>query len=72
MAQLDLVKLFTSSTLFVVRNDDRSIYTWRGARVGSLHDIKQVFLLHGAVHTVYLRETYRSTPLIVLAAERVI
>jgi superfamily I DNA/RNA helicase len=68
MAQLDLVKLFTSSTLFVVRNDDRSIYTWRGARVGSLHDIKQ----HGAVHTVYLRETYRSTPLIVLAAERVI
>jgi DNA helicase II / ATP-dependent DNA helicase PcrA len=70
--QLDLVKLLTSSTLFVVGDNDQSIYSWRGAHVGSLHDVQQDFSSYGAVHTVHLRENYRSTPNIVRAAERVI
>ncbi|KAG7337066.1 ATP-dependent DNA helicase PcrA [Nitzschia inconspicua] len=70
--QLDLVKLLTSSTLFVVGDSDQAIYTWRGAHVGSLHDVKQEFSSYGDIHTVFLKENYRSTANIVRAAERVI
>ncbi|KAL3911338.1 MAG: hypothetical protein SGILL_007318, partial [Bacillariaceae sp.] len=70
--QLDLVQLLTSSTLFVVGDADQSIYSWRGAHVGSLHDVKKDFASFGDVHTVYLKENYRSTSNIVRAAERVI
>lgn len=70
--QLDLVKLLTSSTLLVVGDADQSIYSWRGAHVGNLNDVKSDFSSIGEVHTVYLKENYRSTSNIVQAAERVI
>jgi DNA helicase-2/ATP-dependent DNA helicase PcrA len=70
--QMDLVKLLTSSSLFVVGDADQSIYSWRGAHVRSLHDVKTEFESYGEVSTVYLKENYRSTSNIVKAAEKVI
>mmetsp|Transcript_44376 Transcript_44376/g.107331 ORF Transcript_44376/g.107331 Transcript_44376/m.107331 type:complete len:1428 (-) Transcript_44376:31-4314(-) len=70
--QMDLVKLLTSSSLFVVGDADQSIYSWRGAHVRSLHDVKPEFEPYGEVRTVFLKENYRSTSNIVKAAEKVI
>jgi DNA helicase-2/ATP-dependent DNA helicase PcrA len=72
-SQMDLIKLLTSSSLFVVGDADQSIYSWRGAHVGSLADFADEFKNYmGGVHTVYLMENYRSTSNIVRAAEKVI
>jgi DNA helicase-2/ATP-dependent DNA helicase PcrA len=72
-SQMDLIKLLTSSSLFVVGDADQSIYSWRGAHVGSLADFADEFENYmGGVHTVYLMENYRSTSNIVRAAEKVI
>jgi len=58
--QMDLVKLLTSSSLFVVGDADQSIYSWRGAHVGSLSDFAEEFRSYlGEVNTVYLMENYR-------------
>lgn len=58
--QLDLVKLLTSTSLFVVGDADQSIYSWRGAHVGSLSDFEHEFRdCLGGVQTVYLMENYR-------------
>lgn len=58
--QMDLVKLLTSSSLFIVGDADQSIYSWRGAHAASLSDIADEFQNHpGGVHTVYLMENYR-------------
>lgn len=71
--QMDLVKLLTSSSLFVVGDADQSIYSWRGAHVGSLMDLEDDFRDHpGGVQTVYLMENYRSTSNIVKAAQKII
>jgi len=70
--QMDLIKLLTSSSLFVVGDADQSIYSWRGAHVGSLEDVKTEFEPYGTVQTVFLKENYRSTSNIVRAAEKVI
>lgn len=71
--QMDLVKLLTSSSLFVVGDADQSIYSWRGAHVGSLSDFADEFHDHlGGVSTVYLMENYRSTSNIIEAAQKVI
>uniref|UniRef100_A0A7S4AC05 DNA 3'-5' helicase n=1 Tax=Pseudo-nitzschia australis TaxID=44445 RepID=A0A7S4AC05_9STRA len=70
--QMDLIKLLTSSSLFVVGDADQSIYSWRGAHVGSLEDVKTEFEAYGMVQTVFLKENYRSTSNIVRAAEKVI
>jgi hypothetical protein len=67
--QMDLVKLLTSDSLFVVGDADQSIYSWRGAHVGSLQDLDQDF---SNVNTVYLMENYRSTSNIVKAAQKII
>jgi DNA helicase-2/ATP-dependent DNA helicase PcrA len=67
--QLELVKLWTSSSLLVVGDADQSIYSWRGAHVESMMDFEKVFR---DVHTVYLMENYRSTTNIVKAAQKVI
>ena len=67
--QMDLVKLLTSHSLFVVGDADQSIYSWRGAHVGSLQDLEEDF---GNVNTVFLMENYRSTSNIVKAAQKII
>ena len=73
-SQMDLVKLLTSSSLFVVGDADQSIYSWRGAHVGSMSDFTTEFkdYCDNGVDTVYLKENYRSTSNIVKAAEKVI
>jgi DNA helicase-2/ATP-dependent DNA helicase PcrA len=60
-SQMDLVKLLTSSSLFVVGDADQSIYSWRGAHVGSLDDFATEFRRYAGdgVSTVYLKENYR-------------
>ena len=60
-SQMDLVKLLTRSSLFVVGDADQSIYSWRGAHVGSLSDFATEFeeFAPNGVHTVYLKENYR-------------
>jgi DNA helicase-2/ATP-dependent DNA helicase PcrA len=71
--QMDLIKLLTSTSLFVVGDADQSIYSWRGAHVGSLNDLEREFRDYlGGVRTVYLMENYRSTSNIVKAAQKVI
>lgn len=68
-SQMDLVKLLTNTSLFVVGDADQSIYSWRGAHHGSLGDFETEFQ---DVATVYLMENYRSTSNIVKAAQKVI
>lgn len=69
-SQLDLVKLLTSDSLFVVGDADQSIYSWRGAHAGSLSDFAKEFHMYSSsssssdddgdgVSTVYLMENYR-------------
>lgn len=61
-SQMDLVKLLTSSSLFVVGDADQSIYSWRGAHAGSMSDFATEFQNWGGnddVVTVYLKENYR-------------
>lgn len=60
-SQMDLVKLLTSSSLFVVGDADQSIYSWRGAHVGSMAEFASDFKTFGnnGVVTVYLKENYR-------------
>jgi DNA helicase II / ATP-dependent DNA helicase PcrA len=71
--QMNLVKLLTSGSLFVVGDADQSIYSWRGAHAGSLSDFEVEFRQDfGDVSTVYLMENYRSTSNIVEAAQKVI
>lgn len=67
--QMELVKLLTGNSLLVVGDADQSIYSWRGAHVGSLSDFDQDF---PECDTVYLMENYRSTSNIVKAAQKVI
>ena len=58
--QMDLVKLLTSNSLFVVGDADQSIYSWRGAHVGSMADFEKDFKENpNPLHTVYLMENYR-------------
>jgi DNA helicase II / ATP-dependent DNA helicase PcrA len=60
--QMDLIKLLTSSSLFVVGDADQSIYSWRGAHAGSLSDFASEFHAYSGeqgVSTVYLMENYR-------------
>lgn len=73
-SQMDLVKLLTSSSLFVVGDADQSIYSWRGAHAGSMSDFAEEFRNYdeNGVVSVYLKENYRSTSNIVRAAEKVI
>jgi DNA helicase-2/ATP-dependent DNA helicase PcrA len=68
--QYDWLKLLAGKTgaLFVVGDDDQSIYRWRGARVENMQHFKREF---GA--KVYrLEQNYRSTQVILAAANAVI
>jgi DNA helicase-2/ATP-dependent DNA helicase PcrA len=63
-SQVDLVKLLTRNSLFIVGDADQSIYSWRGAHASSLTDFENQFrdMHKNGVSTVYLMENYRYDP----------
>jgi len=71
MAQYELVKLMVgdSHALTVVGDDDQSIYAWRGARPENLARLEQDF---PTIKLIKLEQNYRSTSLILNAANEVI
>lgn len=58
-----------SRSLVVVGDEDQAIYGWRHAGGGGMHAFREAF---APVHTVQLRENYRSTKRIVRAANALI
>ncbi|MFL0806370.1 MAG: DNA helicase Rep [Oceanobacter sp.] len=70
-SQYELVKLLVGhrTGLTVVGDDDQSIYAWRGARPENLSLLKQDFPI---LKVVKLEQNYRSTGLILNAANKVI
>src|SRR5688572_4400917 len=70
-AQFDLVHLLTKEhrNLCVVGDDDQSIYGWRGAEIANLLDLEKHF---PEVKVIKLEQNYRSTNIILNAANAVI
>jgi superfamily I DNA/RNA helicase len=70
-AQFELVRLLTQEhrNLCVVGDDDQSIYGWRGAEIANLLDLEQHY--HD-VQVIKLEQNYRSTNVILSAANAVI
>jgi len=70
-AQFELVNLLCEEhrNLCVVGDDDQSIYGWRGAEVANLLDLEKHF---AEVKVVKLEQNYRSTNIILNAANAVI
>src|ERR1051325_2480895 len=70
-AQFDLVKLLCEQhrNLCVVGDDDQSIYGWRGAEIANLLDLEKHY---GEVKVIKLEQNYRSTNVILQAANAVI
>lgn len=70
-AQLDLLRLMAgeSGSVFVVGDDDQSIYAWRGAEMRNLLDFETHFKGAGVIK---LQQNYRSTANIIGASNAVI
>jgi DNA helicase-2/ATP-dependent DNA helicase PcrA len=71
MAQYELVKLLAGKhrNLFIVADEDQSIYSWRGADYRNVLRFRDDFPEH---HLVLLEQNYRSTPTILEAAKHII
>ncbi len=69
--QYQWIKLLAgeSASLFVVGDDDQSIYGWRGAEVANIQDFVQTMQ---PCTLIRLEQNYRSTPQILTAANAVI
>ncbi len=71
MAQFELVKLLAGPhpNLFVVGDDDQSIYSWRGARVENIFQFRNAF---PGAKVFRLEQNYRSTQAILDLAHAVV
>ena len=71
LVQYRLIYLLGSghNNIFVVGDDDQSIYRWRGARVGNITDFEKSFK---NCKVILLEENYRSTGNILKAAHGVV
>lgn len=69
--QYSIIKALASvhKNIFVVGDDDQSIYGWRGAEIGNIRDFEKTFK---GVKTYKLERNYRSTKRILDTANRLI
>ena len=70
-AQIELIKLLVKkyNNIFVVGDDDQSIYAWRGAEISNILDFENNF---DNTNVIKLEHNYRSTNRILNAANKII
>lgn len=69
--QYDLIRILAGrdNDVYVVGDPDQTIYTWRGANVQIIMDFSRQF---SPCETIYLTQNYRSSPVILQAANSLI